>query len=78
MKSAQFSIPEYPCTYQKHDDADIVLSSGPTGSEPVRHRKAPKVPSTTFDERMRIEEVNKVLPIYINYMRVHCPLEFIE
>ena len=74
--SAQFSIPiEYRLVLTKrHDDADIVLSSGPTGSEPVRIVEAPKDPSTThpFRQKEAIEEVNKVLPIDTNSYDIQC------
>ena len=74
--SAQFSIPiEYRLVLTKrYDDADIALSSGPTGSEPVQIVESPKDPFSTHPYRQKdvIVEVNKALPIDINSYDIQC------
>ena len=66
QRSAQFSIGiEYRLALTKrHDKADIVLSSGSTGNEPIQIVEVPKDPSRSHPFRQKgvIEQIKKEVP----------------
>ncbi len=66
QQSAEFSISinHHLVLTKRRDDADIVLSSGPTGDEPARIIEIAKDPSLTHPYRQKelIEELKEAIP----------------
>ena len=77
QKSTQFSIgiEHRLILTKKQDDADIVLSRGPTGSNSVQTIEVPKDPSHShpFRQKEVIEKINERMPeLQINQYDIQC------